>query len=73
MAVMEGVTEYSEGYEVELLQTKDNGRWVIMALNQGGFDSTSVDVVDLIAWLRANRPELLTPADSENRLLPSRL
>ena len=72
MAVMEGVTEYSEGYEVELLQTKGNGRWVIMAVNQGGFDSTSVDVINLIAWLRANRPELLTPADSENRLLPNR-
>lgn len=67
---MEGVTEYCEGFDVELIQTSGTysgsgahqegaGRWVIRATNEGGHDCTEVDVVQLIAWLRANRPDLL--------------
>ena len=72
MTIMEGVTEYAEGYPVELVQADGiyesftpkekwvgNGRLVIRALNEGGNNCTSVDVVELIAWLRANRTDLL--------------
>jgi hypothetical protein len=32
---------------------------VISASNEGGHNGTWVDLLDLIKWLRANRPELL--------------
>lgn len=52
--VMKGVREYAEGLDVTLL-----GGRIIVARNQGGHDCTKVDVLDLIAWLRKNKPELL--------------
>lgn len=48
--VMEGVREYCEEMEVRLL--KCNGRYVIKALNEGGHNSTEVDLLDLINWLQ---------------------
>ena len=72
MTIMEGVTEYAEGYPVELIKKigiyesatpvekwVGHGRLVIQALNEGGNNCTSVDVLELIAWLRTNRPDLL--------------
>ena len=56
--VMQGVREYAEKMPVELV-TK-NGRLCLSALNQGGYDGTDIDLVDVLAWLKANRPELLT-------------
>ena len=69
---MPGVSEYSDGLEVSLMQTSGvycpglpkeqwpgHGRLVIQALNEGGCSSTEVDLVQLIEWLRANHPELL--------------
>lgn len=63
---MLGVREYEERYNVELctLPPDDNHglsapRLVIRAFNQARYDCTSVDLYDLIAWLRAHRPELL--------------
>lgn len=48
--VMEGVREYCEEMEVRLL--KRNGRYVIEARNEGGYNSTEVDLLDLIQWLQ---------------------
>lgn len=48
--VMEGVREYCEEMEVRLL--KRNGRYVIKARNEGGHNSTEVDLLDLIQWLQ---------------------
>jgi hypothetical protein len=31
----------------------------LILLNEGGCNSTTIDVRELVAWLRANRPELL--------------
>ncbi len=56
--VMHGVREYGEGMEVELDCTTD-GESIIVARNEGGYNSTWVDVLDLVRWLRANRPDLL--------------
>jgi hypothetical protein len=36
-------------------------RWVVTAQWQDGYDYTDVDLLDLIAWLRENRPDLLDP------------
>lgn len=55
---MEGVREYGEGYVVELHE-EENGRLAIFALNEGGYNVTSVDLIDLIQWVKRNKPELL--------------
>ena len=62
---MRGVHEYSEGYDVELISmlgfhTKRGDRLVVLAVNEGGQNSTAVDLLDLIEWLKKNRQELLS-------------
>lgn len=69
-AQLQGVREYAEGYGVELVETngyyqengeyRDAGRLAVRAFNEAGHNFTEVDLLDLIAWLKANRPELLT-------------
>ena len=67
---MKGVREYGEGMPVRLAQTmglyvakgapRDGaGRIVIVAYNEGGYSCTEVDLLDVIAWVKQNRPELL--------------
>lgn len=34
-------------------------RLVVQAFNAGGWDSTSVDLLDVLAWVKENRPDLL--------------
>ena len=68
--LMSGVTEYAEGYEVRLVETagayvglnKPNegaGRLVVKALNEAGYNCTEVDLLELLAWVKANRPDLM--------------
>jgi hypothetical protein len=57
MIEMIGVREYSEEMRVRLDIVGD--RLVIYALNECGFNSTKVDLLDVLAWVKANRPELL--------------
>jgi hypothetical protein len=57
MTVMRGVSEYAEGYPVQL-ETRQ-GRLAVLAINQGGHDGTAVDLVELLAWVKDNMPELL--------------
>lgn len=54
---MEGVREYAEEMPVYLTEGPDGPR--VTALNEAGYNRTDVDIVDLIRWLKANRPELL--------------
>jgi hypothetical protein len=63
---MEGVMEYNEGNPVILMtreayeyKPEGHGRLVISATNEGGFNSTMVDLLQLIQWVKNNRPELL--------------
>jgi len=55
---MEGVREYGDGLPVELLWDRHHQRWVIEAMNEGGQARTSVDLIDLVEWLKEHRPEL---------------
>jgi hypothetical protein len=55
---MFGVREYADGEGVKL-DVNEHGRTVVVALNEGGYNRTEVDLLDLIDWLRANRPDLL--------------
>ena len=44
--VERGIREYNEGFGAEI--KKENGRWVIEALNEHGYNFTSVDLLDVI-------------------------
>lgn len=61
--IMEGVREYVERSSVELVTIVDDEtreeRVVILATNEGGYNSTQVDLLDLLKWLNKNLPTLL--------------
>jgi len=52
------ITEYCEGYPVEFDYTP-NGRPIIRAINEGGYNATEIDLLELIMWLKINHPDLL--------------
>jgi len=54
--VMVGVREYNEEMNVKLTYEKE--RPVILAYNEAGYNNTQVDLIDLLAWVRDNMPEL---------------
>lgn len=58
--ILKNVREYGEGAEVTLEADEKNGRLCIVASNECGFNCTAVDLLDLIAWLKSNRPDLLS-------------
>jgi hypothetical protein len=43
------IREYTEGYPVEI-KRHDNGRLIIEALNEGGYNATQVDLLDVINY-----------------------
>ena len=57
---MKGVREYNEGMLVELDLAENDNRTVIVAYNEAGYNSTEVDLLDVIEWVKNNRPELIT-------------
>ena len=56
-AVMAGVTEYGEDFPVRLV--KRGSSYVVEAKNEGGYNRTQIDFIELVNWIKANRPELL--------------
>lgn len=67
---MPGVREYCEAMSVRLAVTTGYysapnaprpgaGRLCVVAYNEAGHNSTQVDLLDLIDWVKLNRPELL--------------
>lgn len=61
MMKMIGVTEYTEGLAVglEVVVRNDKLRLVVVALNEAGNNGTEVDLLELISWLKRNRPDLV--------------
>ena len=59
VCVMDGVTEYGEGAAVEL-HKDNNGKLLVVAYNEGGYNSTAVDLLDILLWVKTNYPELLS-------------
>jgi hypothetical protein len=55
--IMDGVTEYEEGMDVELVY--ENNRLAIRASNEAGFCCTLVDLIQLLDWVKTNKPELM--------------
>jgi len=69
--VMRGVDEYCEEMNVKLSQTTGKynhgvpdeqcegyGRLVVRATNEGGCNSTEVDLEQLLKWVAENKPEI---------------
>ena len=54
---MVGVAEYGEELEVSLGYEK--GRPVIVAFNESGYCCTCVDLIQVLDWVRVNKPELI--------------
>ena len=62
-----GIREYGEEYPVEIMERiaipnielRGVGRLVICAINEGGYNGVSIDLLDVIEWVKKNRPELL--------------
>ena len=51
------IREYAESMPVAI--RKRGERWVIDALNEGGYNGTEVDLVDVINFVKKYKPELL--------------
>jgi hypothetical protein len=57
--VIHEVREYAEGKPVEINQNYQNGgRITVDATNEGGFNGTSIDLEDLLAWVSKEMPDL---------------
>ena len=66
------IREYGDGGDVEITEAEldeygtrstefkqGDKRFVIIATNEGGHNNTLVDLLDVIAWVKENKPELL--------------
>lgn len=62
------IREYNAKRKVAITK-HENGRWVIVAYNEGGYNSTRVDLQDVIDWVKDNLPELLS--DNNPKIDPS--
>lgn len=51
------IKEYNEEYPVTI-QKEENGRWVINAINEGGYNSVSLDLLDIIEFYNSNKIKL---------------
>ena len=72
------IREYAEEMEVTIADwqktdfddnhlpiPKGEKRLVINALNEGGYNGTEVDLLDVLKWVKANMPELLKEIENE--------
>ena len=61
--IMDDVTEYEEGMEVKLVYQKDRHtkkeRYMVLANNEAGHCCTRVDLIQLLDWVKINKPELI--------------
>jgi hypothetical protein len=65
ICLMEGVRDHCEGYTPELYKDETSQRLVIRAFNEAYYNVTEVDLLDLIEWLKKNRPDLLAERSND--------
>lgn len=70
MSGQTNIREYAEEMGVEVKEWT-NGRVVVQAFNEAGYNFTLVDLLDVIAWVRLNKPELLTSEHAASSPPPS--
>ena len=66
-----GVREYAEGFPVALWRDEDSGRLLIVAENEGGNNSTAIDLLDLLEWLRHGAHVEILDDGSAETICPS--
>jgi hypothetical protein len=47
----------------EIAFDEESSRWMVSAYNEGGLNGVDIDILDLIAWVRENKPEWLAPQE----------
>jgi hypothetical protein len=52
--VLSRVREYCEGYPVEF-KKNEQGRWIIEAFNEGGYNGVEIDLLDVIRKYESNK------------------
>lgn len=52
------IREYHEGLPVVIIPTTSD-RWVITAMNECGNNWVDIDLIDVVDWVKHNKPELL--------------
>ncbi len=58
MTDAKGVREYAEGLTVQIGTPEGEDRLVVHAMNDGGYNCTDVDLLDLLAYVRREMPEV---------------
>lgn len=73
------IAEYAEEEPVKIIKREVNyccetylarngtERIVIQALNEGGYNRTLVDLIDVLSWVKKNMPELLETGDTNEK------
>lgn len=63
---MKGVAEYAEGFDVELIERRyqiaartNRTVLILRAYNEGGHNCVEIDLIDIVLWIKENRPELI--------------
>lgn len=70
--LMQGVTEYTEGMPVYLAKNNGlypishntkkirigNNRFIVLSLNEGGYNGTEIDLEQLLEWVANNLPSV---------------
>lgn len=54
IAVMDGVRGGEDGFPVELWRDDETGRLVVVAYTDAGYGLVTIDLPDLIGWLRSS-------------------
>jgi hypothetical protein len=52
--IAEDVKEYCEDMPVHI-KTNEEGIWIIEARNEGGYNATQVDLLQLLQWVEKNK------------------
>ena len=65
--IMNGVTEYNE--EMNVVLSKNKGKFVVEAKNECGYNSTSIDLDQLLKWVATNRTEIYMKHVSSSMLI----
>jgi effector-binding domain-containing protein len=67
IADMPGVRAYDNEPNVELWR-HSNGRLVIRAYNEGGYNGTEVDLLDLLDWAQSSGREVIAEIRSAGQI-----
>jgi len=59
-------------YAEQFYRAYKNRNWIVCARNEGGFNGTEVDLVELLRFVKKRLPEIWDSVDKENNLRPDK-